>query len=449
MEHKAWLRFMNNHKYSLLILSILTGTFLVPVNSTMITIGLTTIAHNFHKSLSQVTWIITIYLIVMAAAQPVAGKLGDIFGHRRLFLLGLALSMVGSLVCMFSFNLPSIVLFRSLQALGGALSVPNGTALIRYVVPKEKLTRVLGTLGFLMGMGAAIGPLIGSILINAWGWKSIFGVNIPLLIISFILAYLLLPATPTKPSAVDLLGSLFLALSLSIIVLFISQPKTVHWWSIMLLGFSLSLFIRRETRYPYPLIEFNLFRNRSFLCANGLILISNNIMFGTILIMPILFEQQLNMEIQEIGYLLFTFSLAMSLCSWLGGWLSTHFGHKRVISLSFFLQLVSVVLYLGMTDQSSQIYIMFGLILGGLGSGLGLPSMQTINLESVEREKTCVASGIYSTFRYMGSMMASAMAGILTGAHLMFYIMIGVAIFGVGVSFSLQDKSTLEKTLSA
>jgi EmrB/QacA subfamily drug resistance transporter len=429
------------NSYRLFLISILTGTFLVPVNSTMIAIGLTTIAENFHDSLNQATWIITIYLIVMAAAQPVAGKLGDIFGYRRMFLLGLGLSMIGSIACMFSFNLLSMILFRSLQALGGALSVPNATALIRYAVPKEKLTQMLGFFGFLMGMGAAVGPLIGSFLIAAWGWKSVFGVNIPFLMLSFVLAFIVLPKTPFRQSAVDLPGSLFLALSLSLIVLFITHSETIHWWSVLVLLACMLLFVRRETKYPYPLIEFQLFRNRSFALANVFVFLSNALMYGTILIIPILFELSFHLGIKQVGFYLFMFSLSMSLCSWLGGWLSSVIGHKWVILLSFVLQLLSVLLYLGISSQSSLLYIMFSLIVGGLGSGIGLPSMQTTNLESVEREKTGVASGIYSTFRYMGSMMASALISVLVGSSVLFYLMIGIAMVGAGLSACLRPKA--------
>ncbi|RKD24435.1 hypothetical protein BEP19_08585 [Ammoniphilus oxalaticus] len=440
---------MSKTKYRLLLAAILTGTFLVPVNSTMITIGLTTIAQVFDHSLAEVSWIITIYLIVMAATQPVAGKLGDLFGYKRMFLLGLVLSFIGSIACAFAFNLWSMIVFRSFQALGGSLAVPNGTALLRHAVGREKLSRTFGLFGLLMGLGAAVGPLIGSALIGSWGWKSIFWVNIPFLILSFVIALFVLPNTERKRTPIDALGSLSLASSLSLIVLFITHPEWIRWWSVVLLAFSIVFFIVVELKLKNPLIEFSLFRKPSFRGANYAIFLSNSIMYGTILIIPILFEQTFLISIQRIGLFMFVFSLSMSLCSWLGGRLSTVISHQRLIGLAFLLQGISVSLFLILSAQTPLFLILLTLIIGGLGAGIGLPSMQTKNLESIVKEKSGVASGIYSTFRYMGSMLASALVSILFQSIQIFYIFIGLALLGWLVSFTIKETSSIDEQISA
>ena len=439
---------MNSNKLQLMIAAILTGTFLVPVNSTMITVGLNTIAESFGETLIQTSWIITIYLIVMAATQPVAGKLGDMFGYKRMFLIGLGLSLIGSVACAFAFNLPSMIAFRSLQALGGALAVPNGTALIRYTVPKEKMTRIFGLFGLLMGLGAAVGPLAGSFLISAWGWRGIFWINLPFLLLSFLIALAVLPLTPSRPAKVDVLGALYLALGLSGIVLFITHPETLHWWTVLLLIACIALFFRRETRFEHPLIDFALFRSPSFTGANLSVMTSNAIMYGTILIVPILFQQR-EMDLRMIGVLLFAYSLAMSCASYLGGWMSNAIGHKKVISLSFALQLLSLCLYLGFSKEAALWYVILSLIIGGLGSGIGMPSMQASNLESVAKEKTGVASGVFSTFRYMGSMVASALTSILVGSQTIFYILMGVAALGILISWRIKEQKVVQEGLSA
>jgi len=440
---------MSRNQFRLFITAILMGTFLVPVNSTMITIGLTTIAASFGRSLTEASWIITIYLIVMAATQPVAGKLGDLFGYKRMFLIGLGLSLIGSIACVFSFNLWSMIVFRSFQALGGSLAVPNGTALLRHVVAKEKLSQTFGFFGLLMGLGAAVGPLAGSVLISTWGWKSIFWVNIPFLLISFAIAVFILPKTDRKESRIDFLGSLTLAVSLSLIVLFITHPDWIKWWSVVILMVCIALFIVVELKCKYPLIEFGLFRDRSFSGANVSILLSNSVMYGTILMIPILFEQRFSISIEKVGLFMFVFSLSMSLCSWLGGWLSTKIGQEKLITLAFILQLISICFYMGMSADSSIFFMISALIIGGLGAGIGLPSMQTKNLESVSKEKTGVASGIYSTFRYMGGMTASAMVSILFSSQSIFYILAGLALTGGVLSFSIKAKSVLEEKASA
>lgn len=110
---------MNSSKPSLIIFSILTGTFLIPVNSTMIAVGLPSIAKALHLSIVHVSVVVTIYLIVMAVAQPIAGKLGDLYGNKTMFVAGMSIFLVGSAACVFSYNLLSLTVFRTLQALGG------------------------------------------------------------------------------------------------------------------------------------------------------------------------------------------------------------------------------------------------------------------------------------------------------------------------------------------
>jgi multidrug resistance protein len=199
---------MSKTKHNLLLVGILTGTFLVPVNSTMIAVGLPTISSNLNVSVTNITWVVTIYLIIMAVAQPIAGKLGDIYGNKKIMLIGFILFFVFSIACAFSFNLLSLIIFRSLQALGGALATPNATAVIRYVMPKDKLSNIFGFFGLSMGLGAAIGPLLGAGLISFFSWEAIFWVNIPFLVVSIILTWVVVPTiNVSKTHTLDILGS--------------------------------------------------------------------------------------------------------------------------------------------------------------------------------------------------------------------------------------------------
>ena len=185
---------MNSSKPSLIIFSILTGTFLIPVNSTMIAVGLPSIAKALHLSIVHVSVVVTIYLIVMAVAQPIAGKLGDLYGNKTMFVAGISIFLVGSAACVFSYNLLSLTVFRTLQALGGALATPNATAIMRHSLPKEKLGRTLGLFGLSMGLGAAVGPVLGAFLIKYLGWTSIFWFNVPFAVLSLICSFIFVPS---------------------------------------------------------------------------------------------------------------------------------------------------------------------------------------------------------------------------------------------------------------
>jgi EmrB/QacA subfamily drug resistance transporter len=423
--------------------AIMTGTFLVPVNSTMIAVGLPTIAEALHSSIAHASWIITVYLIVMAAVQPIAGKLGDIYGNRNMFLLGMLLFLIASIACLFSANLLWLILFRAMQAVGGALAAPNASALIRFTVPKERLAKTFGTFGLLMGLGAAIGPLAGSLLISTWGWTSIFWVNIPFALYSLAAVSLILSnGAKRSGEALDLLGSLYLVVSLTTLVLMITHVDFVNVWTIVLLGLSTLLFVRQEMRFRAPLIQFSLFRQRTFAGANLAILLSNAVMYSTILVMPIWLQSQFHYSVEMVGILLFVFSLAMSVCSKLGGHLSDWTGKRNVVFLSFLISAVALVGYLGIYWLPVPAYIIGALLIGGIGSGLGTAAMQSASLQTVPKEMSGIASGIYSTFRYVGGMIASVLIGLLGDYHLLFYCLLILAAAGLPVSLGLFEKES-------
>lgn len=422
---------MASASYRLVIASILTGTFLVPVNSTMIAVGLPTIAETIGVPLTHASWVVTIYLIVMAAVQPIAGKMGDLFGRKTMFLLGISFFLAASVACMFSRNLLTLVLFRAMQAIGGAVASPNASALIREVVPKEKLGPVFGTFGLLMGLGAAIGPLVGSLLIGLWGWTSIFWINIPFAVFSLLAAYWYLPASRINAGAsLDIKGSVYLTASLTVLILAITHPEFMNVWTAILFAATVGLFIRQELRCKEPVIQFSLFKNMEFSSANASILLSNAVMYSTILVMPVWLQKMYHFSVQNVGVLLFLFSAAMSASSWLGGLLTQKLGPRRLILLSFLVSAVALLGYLGIYRYPVQPYIAAVLLIGGIGGGIGMPSMQTASLQSVPKTMSGVASGIFSTSRYIGGMIASVLVSLLADSHSLFYSLLILAVLG-------------------
>ena len=430
---------MSLNKQSLAFISILTGAFLVPVNSTMITIGLSSITESFSTTLSHASWIVTIYLIIMLVTQPLAGKLGDMYGNRRMFLLGLVLFLLASIVCMYAQNMAMLIIGRAIQAIGGALISPNGTAILRYITPKDRLAKAFGLFGFSMSIGAAIGPLLGAFLINTWSWHSTFWINIPLALLSFVCAYKFLPVIERKHnSALDVLGSLLLAIFLATAVLLVTYSMYTNVWMWLVICLSFVLFLYREKTCAHPLIEFELFKHRSFTSANFSILLNNGIMYSTLLIMPIILATNDHFTIAEIGLLLFIFSVAISIFSWIGGNIEQKLGRGTTIALSFACSALALCLYFLLPANESITLAATILFFSGIGSGLGVPSMQAASLQAVAKEKSGVASGIYSTFRYIGSTSAAVVISLQINYNLTITILIGSAIIGIIIAAMMQ-----------
>jgi len=426
------------------IVAIALGTMLAPLNSTMIAVALPRIIQDFHVSVSTAGWLVTTYLIVMASLQPVAGKLGDRLGRRRLILGGLIYFGIASLGATLATSLPLLFFFRIQQAVAGAIALPNGTALVRDVVPLERRARSFGMIGSATAFAAALGPPIGGVLVQTLGWRSIFFVNVPLVLASVLLGWRAIPVTRSERGnrAFDVVGACLLSAVLIGLTVLLTLSKRAESALLPALG-ALALaglavvFIRYELRHPDPVLQPRFFRVRSFAAANGAIALSNLAMYSVLLTVPILLAQRGGWSSARVGAVLVMLSGAMVLCSPLGGRLADRIGRRwpTVIGLA--------LLTLGVLP----------LALAGSGIGIGLSSagMQTAAIESVGPREAGVASGVFSTSRYFGSITGSSiLAGLLGGAGgggftAVFIMVAGAALLSAVVALALRDHPANDK----
>lgn len=436
---------LNLKKENLIIYSLLLGAILVPVNSTMIAVALSSISTYYDQSISNITWVVTIYLIVMAVTQPIAGKLGDIYGHRSMYLAGVILFLIGSIGCAFAPNLAFLISFRSIQAAGGAILTPNSIALIRATVSHEKLSKTMGFFGFGAGIGAALGPFIGSILIQSFDWHSIFLVNIPFLILTLVTGVFMIPKMKhTRLQAnVDIIGSLYLTIGIATLILF-TKSQLLNEYMIygVLAVISIPLFFKHVRKVTNPIIDLTLFKNSTFTNANLSIMLSNFVMYAILLIMPLFMEQKLALSHTQSGIFLSIFSLCMSISGLLGAKLHPIKGAKKMIRFSFLCLTLSGVMLITLSSYPNLPLLIITLVAGGVSSGIGMTSMQMASLTSVDQSLSGSASGIFSTFRYFGSIISSTLIGILSGFQSLFIILMGAGILGFLLSHRLKTKPT-------
>ncbi|TCP19304.1 EmrB/QacA subfamily drug resistance transporter [Scopulibacillus darangshiensis] len=422
----------------LVVFIVLIGAMLAPINSTMIAVGLPIIADSLQQSLGMTTWVVTLYLIAMAVVQPISGRLGDIFGSSKMFIGGLGLFLLASVGCAFSFSLWWLIVCRVLQALGGACMTPNVSALFRRITPPEQLGKVFSWFGLGMGAGAAIGPILGSVLIQLWGWRSIFWVNVPIGLIALVTAIFFLPKFETDRSqSVDGLGALYLGIILSLFVLITQSgfPWYTNLILLVILVIATFLFIRQEKRRDQPLVDFSLFKRLPFTGGDLSILISNCIMYSTLLSVPFVLESELNIPAKSSGFILFFFSLSMSFFTWLGGQKAEKWGKRRLVLLSFSISGLALILYIGFFAFHSLAYVIVSLLIGGLGAGIGLTAIQVLTLEAVPKHVAGIASGINMTFRYIGSIIGTMFLSVLSYSVPLFIVLILFSIMGLFVAY--------------
>lgn len=405
-----------------LLLTMTGATFLMPLNSTMVAVAMPPILRHFQVDLATGSWVVTVYLITMAAIHPVAGKLGDLYGYRRMFLTGMVLFLITSIACVFAPSFFWLVTSRGLQGLAGAVVSPNATATLRLAVPEEFHGRAFGAVGALMGYGAATGPPLGGLLVGFFGWHSIFWVNVPILFVVGYLAWRLIPDSARGPAArFDLAGALLLIMGLVTSVLTLTglkQGAAWVWQSASAAVLSLCLFIWRERNYPQPVIDFRFFRNPGFAAANGSTLLQNLMMYTILLLIPFFVQELKGFTPAESGLLLAVYSLMFAVLAPVGGYLTDRYGSRLPVTLSACLLGTSAA-FLAMAGAGTPSWmIVLVLLVGGVGVGISGPAIQLAAIHSVSPESTGVASGVLTTSRYLGSITGSVVIGLVGGAGL-------------------------------
>ena len=434
-----------------LLIVIALSSMLAPLNSTMIAVALPRLITELHTNVADASWLVTSYLIAMATLQPVAGKLGDRWGRRGLILGGLVCFGGASLGATWAPTLPLLIGFRLLQAISGAIAIPNGVALVREVVPDHRRATSFGLISSAVSLAAAVGPPVGGVLTSLAGWRAIFFVNVLLILPALLLGWWAIPQhnRPATSRPFDWGGSLLLAAVLASLAGFLSQmrqgglpisPGLAVGGVIALVG---ALFVY-ESQHPDPIIQLRFFRKQAFAAANGAIALSNLAMYVTLLSLPIFLSQRAGWTDSQIGFVLAAFSGLMILGAPLGGHWADRWGRRlpTVVGLMLFtLGLLPLVIQ---AETIPLLFLLPGLAIAGSGMGISMAGLQTSAIESLKPEEAGVAAGVFSTSRYLGSIVGSSiLAGILSSSgnfHLVFWMVGSTAFFSVLVSLGLRNR---------
>ena len=401
------------------------GTMLAPLNSTMIAVAMPHIMIDFDAGAPATAWLVIGYLVTMAALQPVAGKIGDRFGRRALVLGGLASFGLASLAAAMVTSLPLLILFRVLQAVAGAVALPNAAALVRQILPAHRRASGFGFIGAAAAVAAAAGPPLGGLVVGVAGWRAMFYVNVPLVLVALAFGFRSIPRDHARAgrSQVDRAGAVLLPALLGGTAYLLSQGLrsgigyTVVGGGALLIAGTV-LFAFRTWRHPDPVLQPRFFGRRPFAAANAGVALSNLAMYVTLLAVPLLLSTKASWTSVQIGLILTALSVATVVCAPAGGRLADRFGRRApVVAGHALLTFALLPLALAGGNVSPEV-LLVALGLAGVGLGIGQAGMQTAALESVGPQDTGAASGIYSTSRYLGSIVGSAaLAGLLGTAQ--------------------------------
>ncbi|MCH8207058.1 MAG: MFS transporter, partial [Chloroflexi bacterium] len=340
-----------------------------------------------------------------------------------LVLGGLAFFGLASLGAAVAPSLWVVLVFRVLQAAAGALIIPNGFALARQIVPEARRGRGFGLIGAAVGIAAASGPPLGGVLVETAGWRAIFYVNLLLVAPALFLGWRWLPAGYRSDARrpFDIAGAIMLpAVLAGSAGLLMTIGRDVGVLTQVGAGLAIVavalVLVWRELGHPDPVFQLRLFRNRAFAAAGGGVGLSNLAMYTLLLSVPILLAQRGGSSSLEIGVVLTALSASMIVMAPFGGFLVDRFGRRvpTVLGLGLLTLGTAPIAMAGAAVTLPTLVVSLAVV--GIGLGVATPGLQTSAVESVAESEAGVASGLYSTNRYLGSILGTAiLAGLLGG----------------------------------
>jgi DHA2 family methylenomycin A resistance protein-like MFS transporter len=312
---------------------------------------------------------------------------------------------------------------RILQAVAAALIVPNGAALIRAVVPEERRAGKFGLIGTAVALAAAVGPPFGGVLITVASWHAVFYVNLLLVLPALIIGWRCLPRdrATARGRVFDVPGALMLPTILTVMtgLLIWSAHRPTRWvlggGGLVVLMLA-TVFLRWEARHPDPVLQPQLFRRRAFAAANGGIALGNLAMYTVLLAVPLLLASRAAHSTLHAGIILTAMTGAMIVASSPGGRLADRYG-RRLPTIAGLALLTLGAVPMAMAGADIMLpALVLGLVCVGIGIGMAMPGLQSTAVESVHTAEAGVAAGIYSTSRYLGSIVGSAILAGSLGA---------------------------------
>ncbi|MCH3917331.1 MAG: MFS transporter [Spirochaetia bacterium] len=404
-----------NHQATVILLCL--TTLMSTIDTSIVTIGLPTIAGQLHADFPTVQWIMLSYMLALTSLIVGIGRIADIFGKKRLYAIGILLFIISSVLCGISTSVVQLIIFRTIQGIGGAILITLSFALAGDVLPKDKLENGMAAITAMLPIGFAIGPSVGGLLITWTGWRTIFFLNLPLGLVALLLfRYLPVLPIPTRGQALDLKGMLLLSFSLICYVLSITlAEKKGPCFGVLCLVIAavagIILFIHQEKTAKEPLIQLNVFHNIIFSASLGISVILYLVINGYGFIMPYYLEQAKGLTAAAAGSLMMAGPVGCAVLTPVSSIMSKRIGNIKVMELGMLMLVIGMIALSSLAEGTSLPLIVIELFFTN-GS---LAFFQTPNnafiMSMAKPGQRGVISGLLNLSRTMGQASGTTIIG--------------------------------------
>jgi EmrB/QacA subfamily drug resistance transporter len=395
--------------------------FMIMLDNTVVNVALPSIQRDFDASLSALEWTINAYTLTFAVLLVTGGRLGDIFGRRLLFLIGVTLFALASATIGFAPGDEWLVASRAVQGIGAALMMPATLSIITNAFPPAERGQAIGIWAGVSAIALAIGPLVGGWLTEDVSWRAIFFLNLP--VAAGAIAITLFAAEESRDDTVDRRidypGIAALTVGLSALVLGLVEANSWGWGSPQILGLfalsivSLAAFAWIETRSPAPVVDFAFFRSRQFFGANAVAFMVTFAMFAMFFFLALYMQNILGYSPLQTGVRFLPSTLLVMVAGPVSGRLSDRIGPRWLITIGLLLIAASMAWQSRVDTDTSYGYLLPAFMVMGVGIGLVMSPMSAAAMNAVDRTKAGVASGTLSMSRMVGGTFGVAALGAL------------------------------------
>ncbi|WP_280437394.1 DHA2 family efflux MFS transporter permease subunit [Nocardia carnea] len=406
--------------------ALVVGFFMILLDVTIVAVANPAIMTDLHADISNVIWVTSAYLLTYAVPLLITGRLGDRFGPKNIYLIGLAVFTLASLWCGLSGDIETLIAARAVQGLGAALMTPQTMAVITRTFPPDGRGAAMGLWGAVAGLATLIGPILGGLLVDGLGWEWIFIVNVPVGIVAFALAVWLVPSLPTHRHKFDLLGVVLSAAGMFLLVFGIQEGNTNDWsatiWVMIVAGLVvLAVFVVTQARRSgEPLLPLSLFRDRNFSLSN--LAIASMGASVTAVMVPIYFYLQAvhGMTPTRSALVLAPMAIISGTAAPVVGKLSGRW-HPRLIPTTGFLLFAIATAWMALVMRNPHANITWMVLAGavaGLSNSFIWAPLATTATHNLPIHQAGAGAGVYNTTRQVGSVLGSAAISALVAARM-------------------------------
>jgi EmrB/QacA subfamily drug resistance transporter len=401
------------------------GLFMIMLDNTVVNVALPSIERDLHVSISELEWIVTAYALTFAALLITGGKLGDLYGRKLIFIVGIAIFTASSLACGLAPSAGFLIGARMVQGVGAALMNPASLSIITATFPPRERGQAIGIWAGVSAMALAIGPLVGGLIVDNISWNWIFYINVPVGIAGIIVSWFVIKESrdTSHEQSIDLPGLVTSSLGLFALTYALIEGNS-HGWSspeILLLfaaaAVLLVAFVVLEARQRLPMLDLSLFKIGSFTGANIVAMLVSLGMFGVFFFVSLYVQNILGYTPTQAGALFLPMTLLIIIIAPIAGKASDRIGPRWLMGAGMTLVGISLLLYQRVGLDSDFWTLLPSLLLGGAGMALTMSPMTAAAMSSVPVDKAGVGSGVLNSFRQMGGSLGIALMGAIVASY--------------------------------